>query len=77
MAEIKKYPRKLIIFFIELYQKTISPYLGYRCRFHPSCSCYALEAIQRHGCFRGCYLIIFRILRCQPLSKGGYDPVPD
>ena len=55
----------------------ISPYLGFQCRFHPSCSCYALEAIKKHGFFRASYLIIFRVLRCQPLSKGGNDPVPD
>ena len=71
-----RYPTKALIAIIKLYQCAISPYLPSRCRFFPSCSCYAIEAIETHGCFRGCYLALYRILRCQPFSKGGADPVP-
>ena len=47
------------------------------CRFHPSCSSYAIQAIEKHGAFKGCYLAIKRLLRCQPFHPGGYDPVPE
>jgi putative membrane protein insertion efficiency factor len=57
---------------IRVYQWTLSPLLGARCRFYPSCSCYAHEAIERHGA-----LAVKRLSRCHPLSAGGYDPVPD
>ncbi len=59
------------------YQLAISPMLGPRCRFYPSCSCYAHTAIERFGVFRGIWLGTLRLLRCHPFSKGGYDPVPD
>jgi len=55
----------------------ISPLLGSRCRFHPSCSHYAVEALDRYGVLRGGALALFRIGRCQPLAEGGFDPVPD
>jgi hypothetical protein len=58
------------------YQRAVSPLLGARCRFHPSCSQYAVDAVERHGVVRGTILGFFRILRCQPLAEGGYDPVP-
>lgn len=58
------------------YQLAIAPLLGPRCRFHPSCSHYALEAIERHGAFRGAWLSARRVSRCHPLSEGGFDPVP-
>ncbi|HOV59897.1 MAG TPA: membrane protein insertion efficiency factor YidD [Candidatus Hydrogenedentes bacterium] len=61
---------------IRLYQRFVSPLLGDRCRFYPSCSQYALEALKVHGLVRGCALATWRLLRCQPLCKGGYDPVP-
>ena len=61
---------------IKLYRYVISPFLGNRCRFHPSCSEYAVEAIQIHGPFKGFLLGIWRILRCAPWGKGGFDPVP-
>ncbi len=59
------------------YQLAISPMLGPRCRFYPSCSCYAHTAIERFGVFRGIWLGTMRLLRCHPFAKGGYDPVPD
>ena len=62
---------------IKLYQLFISPFIGNRCRFHPSCSTYALEAVTEHGAIKGSILSIKRISRCHPWSDGGYDPVPD
>jgi len=62
---------------IRVYQWTISPMLGARCRFYPSCSCYAHTAIERHGPVRGSWLALRRVLRCHPFNEGGYDPVPD
>jgi uncharacterized protein len=59
------------------YQLGISPMLGPRCRFYPTCSCYALTAIERYGIGRGCWLGLRRLLRCHPFAPGGYDPVPD
>ncbi len=61
---------------IKLYQITLSSVLGRQCRFHPTCSWYALEALRTHGPLRGTRLAIRRLSRCHPLSKGGYDPVP-
>ncbi len=61
---------------IRFYQRQISPGLGPRCKYDPSCSAYALTAIERHGMMRGSILAVWRILRCNPFSKGGYDPVP-
>ncbi|MEQ1439212.1 membrane protein insertion efficiency factor YidD [Fontimonas sp. SYSU GA230001] len=58
------------------YQLLLSPLLGPRCRFYPSCSQYAIEAVERHGALRGAALAARRLLRCHPLNPGGYDPVP-
>ncbi len=68
--------RRFLMTLIRVYQWTLSPMLGAHCRFYPSCSCYAHEALQRHGALLGTWLAIKRLLRCQPLSPGGYDPVP-
>ena len=68
--------RRILIGLISGYQTIISPYLGQCCRFHPSCSCYAREAIERHGPLRGLSLTTRRILRCHPFNEGGIDPVP-
>jgi|CXWL01.1.fsa_nt_gi putative membrane protein insertion efficiency factor len=65
-----------LVALIRLYQWTLSPLLGRQCRFHPTCSKYAVEALQTHGPVRGFALMIRRILRCHPFHKGGYDPVP-
>ena len=64
-----------ILFLIRLYKIFISPLLGNRCRFYPSCSDYAAEALRKKGLFKGSLMAAWRILRCSPLSKGGYDPV--
>jgi putative membrane protein insertion efficiency factor len=69
--------RALLIGIINLYRWFISPLLGPNCRFYPSCSCYARDAILHHGAMRGSWLGLRRILRCHPWHPGGYDPVPD
>jgi len=69
-------PARLLIGLISGYRKFISPLLGPRCRFYPSCSAYALEAIQVHGAGRGIWLAIRRLGRCHPFHPGGLDPVP-
>lgn len=61
---------------VHFYRYVISPMLAPRCRFYPTCSQYALEAIQLHGAFKGSWLAIKRVMRCNPLSEGGEDPVP-
>jgi uncharacterized protein len=69
--------RRPLLWIIRAYQLLVSPLLGPRCRFHPSCSCYAHTAIERYGVFRGGWLASRRLLRCHPFHEGGYDPVPD
>jgi putative membrane protein insertion efficiency factor len=68
---------RLLLFLLSLYKRWLSPMLGARCRFHPSCSDYARVAIARFGPARGGILGAWRILRCQPLCEGGLDPVPE
>jgi len=68
--------RHLAAFLIRLYQWTVSPLLGARCRFYPSCSQYALEAVMRFGVLRGAGLAAWRLARCHPWHAGGFDPVP-
>ena len=68
--------KKILFGLLDFYKAAISPYLGNNCRFVPTCSVYAKEAITRHGVLKGLGLAIWRILRCNPFSKGGYDPVP-
>ena len=70
-------PAKALILLVRLYQKAVSPWLGQRCRFHPSCSNYCIEALQQHGMVRGLWLGLKRICKCQPFHPGGYDPVPE
>jgi putative membrane protein insertion efficiency factor len=69
--------RRLLIGLIQLYRYGISPFLGNHCRFHPSCSSYAIEAVQRHGSLHGSWLAVRRLSRCHPWHEGGLDPVPD
>jgi uncharacterized protein len=68
--------RRFLIGLVKGYQLVISPHLGQCCRFHPTCSCYATEAFQRHGALKGSALTARRVLRCHPFHDGGYDPVP-
>lgn len=69
--------RAILIALIRGYQLLLSPLLGNHCRFYPSCSQYAREAIERHGALRGGWLAIRRVLRCHPWHPGGVDPVPE
>jgi putative membrane protein insertion efficiency factor len=66
----------LLIGFLKAYRAVISPLYGQVCRYHPSCSAYALQAVQDHGAVRGSWLALRRLARCHPWSPGGYDPVP-
>ncbi|WP_213697336.1 membrane protein insertion efficiency factor YidD [Acetomicrobium sp.] len=68
--------KRVLILSIRLYQIFLSPLLGRNCRFYPSCSQYALEAIEQWGAFRGSWLTVKRLCRCGPWHPGGYDPVP-
>ncbi|MDJ0984224.1 MAG: membrane protein insertion efficiency factor YidD [Desulfobacterales bacterium] len=76
MVLIKKIISILMLSSIRGYQYTLSPLLGPCCRFYPSCSNYALQAIQQHGPFKGLFLASKRVLRCHPFHPGGVDPVP-
>lgn len=68
--------QKILIGGVRFYQRAISPFTPPSCRFTPTCSSYALEALQRYGAARGSWMAIRRLLRCHPFCKGGYDPVP-
>jgi uncharacterized protein len=67
--------KNVLIVFIRLYKYIVSPLMPPSCRFTPSCSAYAIDAIAKYGCLKGSYLSIRRILRCHPFNEGGYDPV--
>lgn len=69
--------KKLTILLIRCYRYCLSPFLGSHCRFYPSCSSYALHAVEHHGFIKGGYLSAKRILKCHPWHPGGYDPVPE
>lgn len=69
-------PSSGLIWLIRLYQYLLSPLLGPCCRFTPSCSAYAIEALRQHGLVRGGWLTVSRVLRCSPWHPGGFDPVP-
>lgn len=68
--------KKILLRLIRFYQTSISPNTSPKCKYYPTCSHYAVEAIERFGAFKGSFLALWRILRCNPFSKGGYDPVP-
>jgi len=73
---MKRYAALPFILLLRFYRLVVSPWLGSRCRFHPSCSAYAQEALEQHGLFRGVWLSLIRVGRCHPWHPGGYDPVP-
>jgi putative membrane protein insertion efficiency factor len=68
--------KHVLIALLKAYRFAISPLYGQVCRYHPSCSAYALEAVTVHGSIKGTWLAAWRVLRCNPWSRGGYDPVP-
>ena len=76
MTKLESYMKKILIAMIRFYQKYFSPNKGTKWPYVPSCSQYGLEAIEKYGVIKGGLLAAWRILRCNPFSKGGYDPVP-
>jgi putative membrane protein insertion efficiency factor len=76
MSVVSGLLREVVILLIGAYRVAISPFLGPACRFEPSCSCFAIEAVSKHGALRGSWLAMRRVLRCHPLHPGGLDPVP-
>ncbi|HZO54705.1 MAG TPA: membrane protein insertion efficiency factor YidD [Bryobacteraceae bacterium] len=68
--------RNLVVALLRIYKQWLSPYLPNACRFHPTCSVYMAEAVNRHGVVRGVWLGLRRLSRCHPLQEGGFDPVP-
>jgi putative membrane protein insertion efficiency factor len=76
MAKDNSAAQQLAIALVKAYQRWLSPLLGNNCRFHPTCSFYAVEAINSFGVIKGCWLAAKRILKCHPLNAGGLDPVP-
>ncbi len=66
----------ILVLLVRIYQWTLRPFIGAHCRFEPSCSAYAIEALQSHGALHGAALSVRRILRCNPWTAGGFDPVP-
>ncbi len=68
--------KRILLALLRFYKRAISPLLGGHCRFLPTCSEYALEAITKYGALKGGFMALWRLLRCNPFGKGGYDPVP-
>jgi hypothetical protein len=75
ITETREIIIKIVVFLIKGYKKFISPLFPPRCRFYPSCSSYAIQALEKYGIFKGGIKATYRILRCNPFNKGGYDPV--
>ena len=74
LRAILRFPARLVIALVRLYQLTLSPLIGRQCRFQPTCSNYMIGAVEKYGVLRGVPLGLWRILRCNPFCKGGYDP---
>lgn len=77
MIPLKLWPRRALMLPVRAYRLLLSPWLGSACRFEPTCSAYALKALERHGALAGSYLTTTRLLRCHPWCDGGLDPVPE
>ena len=73
---MKSWLAQPLVWLVRCYQLVISPFLPPSCRFYPTCSHYAIEALQRHGALKGFWLALRRVLRCHPWNPGGHDPVP-
>jgi len=73
---VSDFPRRILLAILRFYKRFLSPLLPPACRFEPTCSIYAMEAISRHGSLRGSWMAFRRLLRCNPLHPGGWDPVP-
>jgi putative membrane protein insertion efficiency factor len=69
--------KSLLMFFFRIYRLAVSPFLGHTCRFYPTCSAYAEDALRTHGVLKGLHLTLRRIMRCHPWHHGGVDPVPE
>lgn len=70
--------KKIVLLIIKCYKKTLSPvfeFWGIKCKYYPTCSEYAFQAVEKYGVMKGCFLAVKRILKCNPISKGGYDPL--
>jgi uncharacterized protein len=76
MKALTAWPQALLVALVKAYRLLLSPWLGSACRFEPTCSAYALQALQQHGAAAGAYLTLKRLARCQPWCEGGCDPVP-
>lgn len=72
---IRQLPKRFLKGFVRVYQVTLSPFIGQQCRFEPTCSHYALQALEAHGALRGSWLAVKRVARCHPFHPGGFDPV--
>ena len=77
LSSVRAWPQQALIALVRFYRYFFSPWLGSGCRFEPTCSAYALQALQRHGAAAGSLLAAGRLLRCHPWCAGGHDPVPD
>ncbi len=76
MSKLIALPRQILVLLLRVYHLMLSPLLRPACRYHPSCSQYAVEALERYGAVRGGALTVRRLMRCHPLGASGYDPVP-
>ena len=76
MSRLRSVPKKAALFLLRLYKRFISPLLPPACRFQPTCSVYAMQAIEKYGLIKGGWLAVKRLCRCHPFHPGGYDPVP-
>ena len=75
MIKVSELISRALVFLLKIYKKYISPMLPDSCRFEPTCSVYSMQAIMKYGFIKGTYLSIWRVMRCNPFTKGGYDPV--